>query len=269
MVELREARQAVARTGIGMQYVLKEARVFDIWRKICPIMLSGAILAEAKTTCKGGTSLNKIYLGKTQRFSEDIDFDIFFKDDRSKNEKIDFLKNNIISSLIDSYEISKAYKRGNVIHFTCKFKNEINMDDNVFLEFNIVEKMIGSSKVTNASSTILPLTVEKIPVYSFHTLLAQKLKALYERNEGKDIYDIYSGLNVTKETSTIIKILKDILNLTRIQYDDFKETVTEKLQDEQKMKILHGSANPYIPKNLRIKWDVAASEVLDRIGPYL
>lgn len=92
MVELREAQQAAARTGIGMQYVLKEARVFDIWSKICPIMLSDAVLSEAEIICKGGTSLNKIYLGDIQRFSEDIDLDIFFKDGRSKDEKIEFIK---------------------------------------------------------------------------------------------------------------------------------------------------------------------------------
>ncbi len=66
MVELREARQAAARTGIGIQYILKEARVFDIWSKMCPVMLSDVILTNAKTICKGGTSLNKIYLGKIQ-----------------------------------------------------------------------------------------------------------------------------------------------------------------------------------------------------------
>jgi len=31
MVELREARKASARIGLGLQYVLKEARIFDVW----------------------------------------------------------------------------------------------------------------------------------------------------------------------------------------------------------------------------------------------
>ena len=150
MVELREAQQAAARTGIGMQYVLKEARVFDIWSNICPIMLSDVVLSQAKIICTGGTSLNKIYLGGIQRFSEDIDLDIFFKDNRSKDEKIKFIKNNIIDSLNRSYTIPKEARRKQIIHYTCKFKNEINMDDSVFLEFNVGETMIGDNKVTNA-----------------------------------------------------------------------------------------------------------------------
>ena len=269
MVELRKAQQAAARTGIGMQYVLKEARVFDIWSKICPIMLSDAVLSEAEIICKGGTPLNKIYLGDIQRFSEDIDLDIFFKDDRSKDEKIEFITNNIIEPLNSSYTIPKEARRRNIAHFTCKFKNEINMDDNVFLEFNVGETMTGSTKVTNAKSTILPLTVDKVPVYSFHTLIAKKLKAFYERDEGKDVYDIYSSLKITNEIGTIIEILKDVLISVDIKYDDFKTRVLEKLQDGQKMKSLHGSTNPYIPKNLRVGWDVAAKYVLDKIGPHL
>lgn len=269
MVELRQAQQAAARTGIGMQYVLKEARIFEIWNKICPIMLSDAVLSEAKIICKGGTSLNKIYLGDIQRFSEDIDLDIFFKDNRSKDEKIEYIKNNIIAPLNSSYTIPKEARRRNVVHFTCKFKNEISMDDNVFLEFNVGETMTGSNKITSAKSTMLPLTVDKVPVYSFYTLIAKKLKAFYERDEGKDIYDIYSSLKITNETGTIIEILKDVLTSADIKYDDFRTKVLEKLQYGQKMKSLHGSTNPYIPKNLRVGWDVAAREILDKIGSHL
>lgn len=42
MVELREARKAAAKIGLGLQYVLKEARVFDIWSKLGPIILSAS-----------------------------------------------------------------------------------------------------------------------------------------------------------------------------------------------------------------------------------
>lgn len=73
MVSLREARQAAAKTGIGLEYVLKEARVFDIWSKICSTFISKEIMNQATVICKGGTSLNKVFLGKVQRFSEDID----------------------------------------------------------------------------------------------------------------------------------------------------------------------------------------------------
>jgi len=49
----------------------------------------------------------------------------------------------------------------------------------------------------------------------------------------------------------------------------FEQRYQKKLQDSQKMKSLHGSTNPYIPKNLRVGWDVAAKDVLDKIGTHL
>jgi len=185
MVDLREAQRAAARTGIGMQYVLKEARVFDIWSKMCPVMLSDAVLSEAEIICKGGTSLNKIHLGDIQRFSEDIDLDVFFKDDRSKDEKTKFVKNNVVAPLSSSYTIPKEARRRDMVHFTCKFKNEINMDDNVFLEFGVGETMTGSHEVTNASSAILPITVDKVPRLFVSYPCCQKIKGVLRKRRRK------------------------------------------------------------------------------------
>ena len=47
-------------------------------------------------------------------------------------------------------------------------------------------------------------------VYSFEDLLAKKLAALYNRAEGKDIYDSFHALNVEFDQ----KRLEDALKLT-------------------------------------------------------
>ena len=80
MVDLREARRAAARVGLGLQYVLKEYRVFDIWSRLSPWLLSEEAKAEMVIVCKGGTALNKVFLAGAQRFSEDLDFDAFLTD---------------------------------------------------------------------------------------------------------------------------------------------------------------------------------------------
>lgn len=40
MVELREARKIAAKIGLGLQYVLKEARIFDVWKTLGPVIFS-------------------------------------------------------------------------------------------------------------------------------------------------------------------------------------------------------------------------------------
>jgi len=269
MVELREARIVAAKIGIGLQYVLKEARVFDIWSKVCPVILSKEISSQATLICKGGTTINKIFLGELQRFSEDLDFDIFFNMELSRDEKIQFIKDNIISVLNDSYRIPKEARMRNVVRFTCYFNNEVGKQDNVFLEFNVNETKVGLSEIKKAESKILPLSVSNIPVYSFHTLIAKKLKTFYEREEGKDIYDLYYSLKVVDNVAKAIPILKDVLAIAKIDYKEFAEEFPKKLADSTKIQSLHASTNPYIPRNLRINWIAAAKAISKNIVRHL
>jgi len=102
MVELREARKIAASTGLGLQYVLKEARVFDIWKRLSPIVMSRKVRSRAILVCKGGTALNKIYLAGVQRFSEDLDFDAFFKGSLTRGQKVDFLQKNLSMQMFHS-----------------------------------------------------------------------------------------------------------------------------------------------------------------------
>lgn len=269
-LSMREINQAAARTGIGRQYILKEVRVFDIWSKICPALLSKEIASHAKVICKGGTALNKVFLGRVQRFSEDLDMDIFFKRTLEREEKIQFIKETIISLVNSYYNVPKEARKRNIILFFCKFKNELGMDDNVQLEFNIGESRTGFDELATAKSSILPLKLDNIPIYSFDTLVAKKMKAFYEREEGKDVYDLYYSLR-SKQTnlSKIISILKNVLQSAKIDYDEFKKELPNKLSDSKKMKSLHASTNPYIPKNLRIDFLKASKLISEKIVPLL
>lgn len=269
MVSLREARQAAARTGIGLQYVMKEARVFDIWAKICPDILSSKISDHATVICKGGTPLNKIFFGHVQRFSEDIDMDIFFKGTVEREDKIRFIKDNIISLLESSYVIPKEARRKNIIAFFCQFQNEQGEKDNIQLEFNIGESKTGQDVVASAKSTMLPLRVDRVLVYSLDTLIAKKFKAFYERDEGKDVYDLYYGLQINNNPTGVIPILKDVLRSAKIDYNDFSEEIKRKLEDEALMRDLRLAANPYVSKKLRIDFVKASDEISRKIIRHL
>lgn len=153
--------------------------------------------------------------------------------------------------------------------FFCQFQNEIGMKDNIQLEFNISETRTGKDDLVNARSAILSLQLDKIPVYTFGTLIAKKLKAFYEREEGKDIYDLYYSLKLNNNIAKIVPILKDVLKSAQIDYDEFKEELPKKLADSKMMKSLHASTNPYIPKNLRIDFIKASSDISKKIVPHL
>jgi len=135
MVELREARKIAAKIGLGLQYVLKEARIFDVWKTLGPVIFSENVASEVTLICKGGTVLNKVFLKGTQRFSEDVDFDAFFKKKINKKEKIVFLDENVLFALKTNYEIEVPRLMKDVVRFTCKFRNEMGAKDCIFVEF--------------------------------------------------------------------------------------------------------------------------------------
>lgn len=134
MVELREARKTAARIGLGLQYILKEARIFDIWAKLSPIILSKELASQVTIICKGGTVLNKVFLKNTGRFSEDLDFDAFFTKKLNKKEEIAFLEKNVLSNLKASYQIERPRLMKEVVRSTCSFVNEMGAKDCVFVE---------------------------------------------------------------------------------------------------------------------------------------
>lgn len=272
-LNFREVRRAAARTGIGLQYVMKEARVFDIWQRLGTVIASRKVRRQVRIVCKGGTALNKIFFGGLQRFSEDLDFDAFFSADSGldRSGKIGFLQDNVLSVIDSDYTIDRPRVMRQVARFTCSFTNETGQRDSVFVEFNIDTPFVGRVIKAKAMSSILKLPAVSIPVYSFSSLVAKKLKTFYERETGKDIYDIYRGLEKCKPSDMrqIISMLKRVLEVERIPYEDFVSRVDAALSDADRLRRVHASTNPYIPVSLRLDWVKAACEIRERVLPLL
>ncbi len=270
MAELREARKIASASGLGLQYVLKEARVFDIWKRLSPLVMSKEIRSHALIVCKGGTALNKIYLSGVQRFSEDLDFDAFFNGSPGRRQKIDFLQTELIAALAKDYEVQKPRMMREIVRFTCTFLNEMGKKDSIFVEFNLQTPKVGTIEVQEARSQLWGAVV-RVPVYSFETLVAKKLKTFYERETGKDLYDIYRSLERKNDSEMrkIISALRRVLKSEGIKYSDFVAGVSKALKDEDLIAGMHASSNPYIPRTLRIHWGQAARRIREKLIPYL
>jgi len=269
MVELGEARKIAAKTGLGLQYVLKEARVFEIWTKLSPLILSNEIASQVTIICKGGTALNKVFLRGIQRFSEDLDFDAFFTKELTKKEKIVFLDENVLFHLKAIYQIESPRLLRDVVRFTCRFVNEMGAKDCVFVEFNLEPKGSSAFEIREACSEILNMAPVEIPSYPFPNLVAKKIKTFYERGSGKDLYDIFYSLKMVEDVQEIIEALEDVLKSEGIEYKEFVREFIRKLGDEKSIARVHASTNPYIPRNLRVDWIEIATKVKDELEPYL
>jgi len=108
-------------------------------------------------------------------------------------------------------------------------------------------------------------------VYSFEVLVAKKLKTFYERETGKDLYDIYRSLQgrTDSDMKRIVNTLRRVLRAEGIKYRDFVSGVSGALQDDELIAGVHASSNPYIPRTLRIGWKQAAEDISRKLTPYL
>lgn len=244
MVNIFEARKLAVRNGLGLQYVLKEFRIFDILQKIKPLFLDNEIIV----VFKGGTALNKVYFQKEQRFSEDLDFDLAFKKVSDKKQRIKYIGSKV-TKLLSGYNLGTRYMR-DTIRITCSFLNELEKKDNVFLEFHLEDKIVGKYSLKNIRSRLIKKTIKNIPTYSLSSLLAKKIVAFSNRASGKDLYDLYYGFKIISKND-ILKELKDFAKYKNLNYRLVVERVLEILKDKKQLEKMHPSSNPYIPKQMR------------------
>lgn len=241
-VDLDVCKSIAIRHGLPLQFVVKEYHVFDVLGQIA----GSASKNNAELIFKGGTALSKVYFGKAQRFSEDIDFDL----DADIKTVMQIAKE--IAKFVEGYEITEFRKVHNTVQFYCNYENKLGGKDHVRVD--ISSKRIITSKPPNAkgaTSEFVQSTVMGVRVYEFEDLMARKMNALSDRTEGKDVYDVYVGLPLCKGMGKAIEQM--------LKSEERTETASQFLQKminavkKADYKKLRNLTNPFIPVAYRPK----------------
>ncbi len=228
--------------GLPLQFVVKEFHVLDVAQQI-----TAAIAPEKKLVLKGGTALNKVYLKKNQRFSEDLDFDY---DTESLGEVRDYCRK--LASKIQGYDIGEFRRVKDTIQFYCTFDSPLGTGDHIRVD--IAAKPVMPSKPVEMRPIASEFTQQSatgLQVYALEDLVARKLHALRTRTEGKDLFDAYHALPLCE---SLYKALQCMLQSEgeRETPREFLEKTAEKVKktDSKKLMML---TNPFIPAPYRPK----------------
>lgn len=197
---------------------------------------------------RGGTALNKIFFNPGLRYSEDIDL-VQFKAGPS---------GDIMTSIhqtLDPWLGKPKYKQtqGRVTFYykfetenapvkTMKLKVEINTREHGSV-FDIVEK---------------PFVVEngwfsgeiQIKTYALEELMATKLRALYQRRKGRDLFDLFQVI-VQYPSLDIKKVIEGFSTYMKwedcsVSRAEFEENMYQKLQKQDFLKDM----DPLLPANI-------------------
>lgn len=247
MVEIEILRYKASKTGLGLNYLSKDEKISIILEQI------GDLFPEV--VLKGGTAINRVYLAKrgVSRFSEDIDLN--FISDENLNEKIDRIKDGIKE--LEGFDINGPRTVHRTLRFDCYYVNEFDQRDRVKLEFYLTQIRAIKEEAVLVKSLFIETHPVIFTVYSLEDLIAQKFIALYNRMEGKDIYDLFYCLDLEVDRENLCAALKNMFDFYNMDKTQFPRDLLRKLQEARKNAFyIENSTNHFIPRDLRPDWKI-------------
>ena len=158
---------------------------------------------------RGGTVLNKIYLNPQPRYSEDIDLVQIMAEpiketiDRIR-EVLSFLGKPVIKQKTHNNTLIFRYYSETPPIIPIRLKVEINTREH----FNVLGLTKHNFSIDNSwfSGSC------KVTTYHLEELLGTKLRALYQRRKGRDLFDLWKALSTQNlDTENIIRCYREYI----------------------------------------------------------
>ena len=155
---------------------------------------------------RGGTALHKLYLNPAPRYSEDIDLV------QIKEGPIKPIMQRLKEVITFFEEERRTQVKGHGAKALYRFASEyegirlrLKLEINCKEHFNVLPWVDFPFEVKSEWFT----GSAKIKTYSINELLGTKLRALYQRSKGRDLFDLdYSRLNMKLDIDEIVKCFK-------------------------------------------------------------
>ncbi|MFH1322095.1 MAG: nucleotidyl transferase AbiEii/AbiGii toxin family protein [Bacteroidota bacterium] len=210
---------------------------------------------------RGGTALHKLFILPQARYSEDID--------------LVQLKPLPIGKVLDKVKKRleymgkpriKQHKRNNTMVFRfeseippvakLKLKIEINCREH-FVIYGIVKKPfeIKSKWFSGAC---------EITTYSFEELLGSKIRALYQRKKGRDLFDLWYGLSREKfDVDKAIQAFKAFMEKEKhsVSSKEYENNLNKKINDAY----FRGDIEGLVRTDIEFDFREACQLVLEKI----
>lgn len=178
---------------------------------------------------RGGTALNKIYIDPPARYSEDIDLV------QIRPGAIGPLMNAIRNSLdwlgepkrkLTERSAKLVYRYTSLNNTPAKLKIEINTTEHFTLNpLKIIDYQVNSEWFTGTTQML---------TYELEELMATKVKALYERRKGRDLFDLWLVLDRgLVDPFKVLELMKSYCDKTDVKITRalFERSLHEKCQN--------------------------------------
>jgi predicted nucleotidyltransferase component of viral defense system len=221
---------------------------------------------SSRLAFRGGTALHKLYLSPQSRYSEDIDLVQI----QSENVGAILDKLREILSFLGK-PIIKQKKNNNTMVFRVDSTFPPILPVRLKIEINCKEhfNVLGLVKV--------PFEVKnqwyngdcEITTYQLDELAGTKLRALYQRKKGRDLFDLHKAMeNINLNTDNVIKCYHKYISFSDGKSPSqavYLSNMEEKLQDDVFLNDTQVLLRPSLDFNPQEAYEVVKRELIEKI----
>jgi predicted nucleotidyltransferase component of viral defense system len=216
---------------------------------------------------RGGTALHKLFLKPATRYSEDID--------------LVQMKAGAIGSVMDGVHEAldswlgtprREQKEGNVT-LTYRVSSEIApvVPLRLKIEINTREHLtvLGLVEQTLAVTSRWFARQSAIPTFAVDELLGTKMRALYQRRKGRDLFDLWLGLTQGRaNAATVVDVFRKYVAAERnaISRAEFEQNLGEKMKHAGFLSDLPPLLRPGVAYDPMEAHRLVEKELLARLG---
>lgn len=200
----------------------------------CLVAIYSDEFLASQLAFRGGTALHKLYLLPQPRYSEDIDLvqihpgpikDILFR----LGEVLSFMPNKVTKP--KRYNNTMLFRMESEIPPTVPIRLKVEI--NCYEHFDVLGLVKKPFSVENSWFT----GHAELTTYQFNELLGTKMRALYQRRKGRDLFDLYVGLTKGQfDADEIIQCYNRYMAFTVENpptYKQFVNNMEAKMTDEE------------------------------------
>ena len=216
---------------------------------------------------RGGTALHKLYLQPQPRYSEDIDL---VQIHPGPIKSILFRLGEVLSWLPDRVIKQKRYN--NTLLFRVESEIPPIQPIRLKIEINCYEhfNVLGLQQVPFAVESRWFSGQCQLTTYALEELLGTKLRALYQRKKGRDLFDLYVALNnasfdINKVLICYQRYMEFVVDKAPT-YKQYIQNMELKMQDplfwNDTQVLLRNGANTFDPQ---AAYELVREKLIDRL----
>ena len=215
---------------------------------------------------RGGTALHKLFLQPQPRYSEDIDL-VQIKPGPIKpimfrlGEVLEWLPNR--STLQKRHSNKLLFKVDSEIPPVQQIRLKVEI--NCFEHFNVLGLQEVPFRVENSWFT----GEAKLTTYHLEELVGTKVRALYQRKKGRDLFDLYTALTARElDVEQVLECYRKYIEFVADRapsYKEFVQNIELKMQDEEFLEDVIPLLRPEIDFDPHKAYALVYEKLIDRM----